>query len=117
MNFTDTPLLTKWPNGAIRLTGSRVALEIIVGKIQEGLTAEEINDCFPSVSVEHIAGVMAWYQDNQAATEEYIRAIDAEWEKLRQKLDSDPRHIAFSEKLRQRKEQWLAQKQLASQTE
>ena len=116
MNFTDTPLLTTWPNGAIRLTGSRVALEIIVGKIKEGLTAEDINDCFPSVSVEHIAGVMVWYQDNQAATEEYIQAVDAEWEILRQKLESDPQHIAFRKKLLQRKEQYLAQKRLASQS-
>lgn len=116
MNFTDTPLLTRWPNGAIRLTGSRVALEIIVGKIQEGLTAEEINDCFPSVSVEHIAGVMVWYQDNQAATDEYIRAVEAEGERLWQELESDPRDIAFREKLHQRKKQWLAQKRLASQS-
>ncbi|HKR15064.1 MAG TPA: DUF433 domain-containing protein [Pyrinomonadaceae bacterium] len=117
MNFTDTPLLTKWPNGAMRLTGSRVALEIIVGRIKKGLTAEEINDCFPSVSVEHISGVMAWYQDNKAATEEYIRAIDAEWEILRKELESDPQHIAFREKLRQRKEQMIAQGLLAPQSE
>lgn len=109
MNFTETPLLTRWPNGAMRLTGSRVALEIIVSRIQEGLTAEEINDRFPSVSVEHISGVMAWYKDNQAATEEYIRAIDAEWEILRKELESDPRNIAFREKLRQRKEQMITQ--------
>jgi uncharacterized protein (DUF433 family) len=108
MNFTDTPLLTQWPNGAIRLTGSRVALEIIVSRIQEGLTAEEINDCFPSVSVEHIAGVMAWYENNRAAADEYVRADDAEWEKLRQELETDPEHIAFREKLLKRKNNgWL----------
>lgn len=49
MDFTGAPL-TQLPNGSIRVTGSRVTLDVLMNLIKQGFTAEKINDCFPSVS-------------------------------------------------------------------
>ncbi|HEU4714875.1 MAG TPA: DUF433 domain-containing protein [Pyrinomonadaceae bacterium] len=109
MNFTDSSFLTQ-SDGAIRVVGSRLTLDTLAPHIQRGCTAAEIHDSFPSVSVEQIAGVMAWYKNHQAAAEEYLRAGDAEAERLRREIESDPRYQALSEKIRQRKEQLMARR-------
>lgn len=108
MDFTDAPL-TQLPNGAIRVTGTRVTLDTLMVSIKKGYTAEKINYCFPSVSVAQISSIMAWYRNHEAETEEYLLTQEAEAEKLRQEIESQPGYAALQEKIRQRRAQLISQ--------
>jgi len=110
MNFTDTPFLTQGSDGAIRVVGSRVTLDTLATHIKRGRTAAAIHDSFPSVSVEQISGIIAWYKNHKAAAEEYLRTGDVEAARLRREIESDPRYEALREKIRQRKEQLMARR-------
>lgn len=103
MNFTETPFLTQTSNGTIRVTGSRLTLDTLAVHIQQGRTPEEIHDSFPSVSVEQISGVITWYKNHQAAADEYLQIGLAEEERLRKKIESDPRYEVLREKIRPKK--------------
>ena len=75
--------------------------------MQVGDTLEEIHEGFPSVSLEQINAIIAWYLDNRAEVDEYIEEGRIEGEKIRQELESRPESIAFNEKFRRLKEQLI----------
>lgn len=108
MDFTGAPL-TQLPNGSIRVTGSRVTLDVLMNLIKQGFTAEKINDCFPSVSVAQISSIMAWYRNHKAEAEEYLVVQQAKAEKLREMIESQPSYAALQEKIRQRRAQLINQ--------
>ena len=110
MNFTDTPFLTQEDNGTIRVTGSRITLDTLVAHIEQGRSARWIHNSFPSLSVKEISNVMAWYRDHKTEADEYILAGEIEAEKLRREIESEPRYIALTEKLRAIKAQRKAQR-------
>ena len=105
INFTDTVPLRYDDHGTIRVTGSRVTLDVLVARFEMGDTLEEIHEGFPSVSLEQINAIIGWYLDNRAEVDEYIREQDAEAEKVLEELKNRPESIAFRERLRSRREQ------------
>ena len=70
-----------------------------------GDTAEDIQDGFPSLTLEQINAVISWYLKNRAEVDEYIREREEEAEKLRREIESRPESIAFKARLRSRIEQ------------
>lgn len=98
-NFPDSVPLVQLENGAVRVRNSRVTLETIVIRRQMGDTVERIHSGYPTVSVSQIKEILAWYFDNKADVDEYIRQIEAEWEKARQWEESQPGYKESREKL------------------
>ena len=79
----DVPL--RWAEGGqvVRLHGSRISLEIIIGFYRMGYTAEMISDTYPWLDLADIYLVIAFYLRNKKAVhahlqETYERA-DKEW--------------------------------------
>ena len=72
-----------------------------------GKTPEDILDGFPSLTLEQINAIRAWYLNNQAEADEYIREGREAGEKLRREIESQPEYIARREELMRRKEQWI----------
>ena len=54
-------------DGVLRLAGSRVLLDLVVYEFNQGATAEQIQDSYPSVSLRSIYGTIAFYLENQDA--------------------------------------------------
>ena len=103
MNFTlDTPLRQD-AGGTIRVTGSRITIDILIARYWQGDTFEDIHEGFPSVSVEAIQKIINWYLANRSEVDEYIRKRDEEAETLRREIESQPGYIALREKLLRRK--------------
>jgi uncharacterized protein (DUF433 family) len=98
-NFPDGVPLVQLDNGAIRVRNSRVTLETIVIRMQVGDTIEDIHEGFPTVSVSQIKAILGWYFDNKAEADEYLQEVEAEWEKLRQWVESQPGYKEHREKL------------------
>lgn len=69
-----TPLpLAPDKDGVIRITGTRVTLDVIVEAFQEGATPEEIAVQYPSVSLPAVYAVISYYLQNSPAVEKYLR--------------------------------------------
>ena len=107
MNFSETISLNQDEDGTIRLNGSRVTVDTLIGAFKEGSTAEQIQDSFPSLSLAHIYSAIAWYLNHQTEAEEYLQERSAEAERLRNDIESHPEHASFREKLRRRREQLI----------
>lgn len=105
-NFPHGVPLVQLETGGVRVRNSRVTLETIVIRMQVGDSIEEIHDGFPTVSVSQIKEILAWYFDNQADVDEYIRQLQAEAERIFQWFESRPGYKKISrEELLRRKAQ------------
>lgn len=103
----STPLLRD-QDGTIRLTGSRIPLDTVVYEFNQGATAEQIQDSFPTLSLGSIYGAIAFYLEHQVAVDDYLRCREQEAEELRGKIESRPEMAAFRERLRHRRAQLLS---------
>lgn len=103
--LTQTTPLYADRDGVLRLAGSRVLLDLIVYEFNQGATAEQIQDSYPSVSLRSIYGAIAFYLEHQEAVDEYLRQRTAEAEELRRQIESRPETAAFRERLRHRRAQ------------
>ena len=54
LSLTQTTPLVQEADGTVRISGSRVTLDTLVGAFQKGATAEQIQDSFPSISLRQI---------------------------------------------------------------
>ncbi|MBS0417027.1 MAG: DUF433 domain-containing protein [Proteobacteria bacterium] len=74
----DIPLSTD-AYGAIRVRGTRVLLDVIIVAFQDGATADEIAQKFPSVSLANVYLIIAHYLTHTAEIDAYLsqRQTDA----------------------------------------
>lgn len=103
--LTQTTPLYADQDGALRLAGSRVLLDLVVYEFNQGATVEQIQDSYPSLSLQSIYGAIAFYLEHQTEVDEYLREREAEAETLRQQIESRPEIAAFRERLRHRRAQ------------
>ena len=57
----------------VRARGTRVGVEHLLTEYLAGRLPEEIAVEFPSVSLEQVHGVLAWYLRNRTEVDEYLR--------------------------------------------
>jgi uncharacterized protein (DUF433 family) len=69
--FTDT-------DGAIRVRGTRVLLDVIVTAFLAGATADEIAQKFPTLALADVYQIIAYYLNNTAAIDSYVAQRQAE---------------------------------------
>ena len=101
-SFPDTVPLVQWEDGSIRVQGTRLLLAMIVTAFQQGDTADEINDSFPSASVTQIEAVIDWYLNNKSEADAYLKEREAAAEKMRQEIESTPEYQARRAELHRR---------------
>lgn len=105
LTLAQTTPLAQEPDGTVRITGSRVTLDTIVGAFQKGATAEQIQDSFPSLSLRQIYGTIAWYLEHEDEVEVYLRERRADAEALRREIESQQDTAGFRARLRARRAQ------------
>ena len=94
-------------DGTIRVKGSRVTLDTLVGIFKRGDTLDEIAEGFPSLTLSQIDAVIGWYLNNQAEADEYLEERYIEAERLRREIESRPEYVTLREKLQRCREQLL----------
>ena len=107
LNFTDGVPLHETSDGNVRVIGSRITLDTIVGCFQMGDTPKDILDSYPSLTLDQINAIIGWYLNHRAEVDEYIREGEIEAEKAWQEIESWPQNIAFREKMRKLREQLI----------
>jgi uncharacterized protein (DUF433 family) len=100
--FPEGIPLNQNDNGTIRVKGSRVTLDTIIGRMQVGDTPEEIHEGFPTVTLDQINTIIDWYFNNQVEADQYLQEQEAEGERIRKEIESQPEYIARREELRRR---------------
>src|SRR5262245_57037199 len=74
-----TPLpLTNWDDGSVRVTGTRVTLDVIVGADRGGATPADITRMFPTVTLDAVYAILAWVLQNKEEGDAYLAAREAE---------------------------------------
>src|SRR5437879_1098817 len=71
--LTTEPIpLVGGSDGVIRILGTRVTLETVLGAFSEGATAEEIAQQYPSVSLADVYQVIGYYLRHSSELEPYL---------------------------------------------
>ena len=104
LETTQKVPLTFWKDGSIRLKGTRLLLDTIIGAHQRGDCPEEIFEAFPSneYKVADIYSVLAYYLSNREKIEKYLAKRQKEADEFWKQIESDPKHQAQRKELRDR---------------
>ena len=90
LDTTQNVPLTQTENGTIRITGSRVSLESILGQYEQGSTAEQIQESFPSLKLADIYAVISYYLNHRGQVDEYLGEQEMKAQSLRDSIEADP---------------------------
>ncbi|MDT7778584.1 MAG: hypothetical protein QOC99_1096 [Acidobacteriota bacterium] len=92
--MSQAPLSTD-EAGVLRVVGTRVSLDSVIYAFNEGATAEEIAQDFPTLDLAAIYSVLGYYLQNRAEVEQYLEQRKAQREELKKEIESrfDPRGI------------------------
>jgi uncharacterized protein (DUF433 family) len=71
--FSTEPIPLTTVDGVIRVTGTRVTLDTIVGAFNDGATAEEIAQAYPSVTLANIYTVLGYYLRRKLSIDQYLQ--------------------------------------------
>ena len=96
--------LTQWEDGTIRITGTRVTLDVIVNQFKLGATAEQIYDCFPAASLKDVYGAIYYYLEHTDAVDTYVREQQQAAAETRQLVESQPGNRGLRERLLSRRQ-------------
>jgi uncharacterized protein (DUF433 family) len=93
LETTQAVPLTIVEGGTIRITGTRVSLDVVIHHYQRGESPEEIQEAFPTLNLADIHAVISYYLNHREEVEEYLRQQEVKAEELRQKIESSPFHV------------------------
>ena len=89
--------------GAIRVGGTRVLLDLIIARHLHGDSPEQIHESFPTVSLLDIYAVITYYLGNTDEVNAYLRRRDDEAKEIRRKIEAErPDVFALEDILRKR---------------
>lgn len=83
----DPVPLETWPDGSIRVGGTRVTLETILGAHLRGEGPQEIADNFPTVGLANVYATIAYYHRHPDEVGLYLAGVRALEEKAYAELD------------------------------
>jgi len=100
--IVDVPLIVD-RDGAIRVGGTRVLLEVVIGAYQRGDSPEQIARSFDVLKLEDVYAVIAYYLSHRADVDAYIRQVNEAGEELRRKLETLPSYKPLTREILQRR--------------
>ena len=83
----EAPPLKMDPHGVIRVAGTRVTLETVIGDYLNGASAEEIAYNFPTVSLADIHAVISYYLRHREEMDAYLRHAEEEGDRIQQEME------------------------------
>ena len=73
--------------GVVRVAGTRVTLDTVVGAFETGATAEEIALQYPTVPLVDVYSVITYYLRHKPEVETYLRKREDEAGRVREDVD------------------------------
>jgi uncharacterized protein (DUF433 family) len=96
MSFTpqvEAPPITDDGTGGLRVGGSRVLLEMVIGAFEDGATAETIVQLYPSVTLADVYAVIAYYLRHKSEIEAYLTKREKRGEEVRKKIEAGQKDL------------------------
>lgn len=75
-------------HGAVRVGGTRVLLDLVVHAFQEGATAEEIVDRYPTLVLADIYSTIGYYLQHREEVDHYLERRERQGEELRALIEA-----------------------------
>ncbi len=76
-------------NGNIRISGTRVTLDSIIGYYRQGETPEDLHEGFPTVPLADIYAVIAYYLAHRDEVDIYLKERSDEADHFRQEVEAN----------------------------
>jgi uncharacterized protein (DUF433 family) len=90
MNATDVlervPIHTD-ADGVVRVAGTRVTLDTIVGTFEAGATAEEIAQQYSSVPLVDVYSVITYYLRHKSEVDAYVKQREEQADRVREDVE------------------------------
>lgn len=80
--------LTQLEDGTLRITGTRIPVDTIIARYLVGDTPQEIVEGFPTVSLDTVYLLIAFYLRNQDSLDAYLHERRAAADKLREEIQA-----------------------------
>jgi uncharacterized protein (DUF433 family) len=90
------------PDGEIRLVGHRIGLYHVISYYNRGYAAEMLRDQFPTLDLDLIHQVIAFYRENQADVDAYMADVQAEINQFRAAHQPGTGILRLRERMEQR---------------
>ena len=89
--------------GTIRVGGTRVTLDVVIGAWDQGYAPEQIAYSFGSLKLDDIYAVLTYCLRHQEEVRAYLAQREKEANALRKEIESRPGHKEFRERLQRMK--------------
>ena len=102
MILTITPLavpLKEDADGVVRVGGTRVTLDTVIGFFEQGESPEQIAEGFPTLTLADIYAVIGYYLRHRADVDAYLERRKVEAAAVRREIEAQPGHKEFRERL------------------
>jgi len=80
--------LTRLPDGTLRVTGTRIGLDLIINAYKCGETPERIVEVWDSLKLADVYAVISYYLGHTEEVETYLREYDEAAEAIRRKIEA-----------------------------
>ena len=97
--LTETVPLETDPDGVMRVRQTRVTLDTIVAAFQEGATAEEIAQQYPSVALADVYQIIGYYLRRRDEVEAYLKKRKGEADGLQKQMEARFNPVGIRERL------------------
>jgi uncharacterized protein (DUF433 family) len=85
---TTIPIRTD-ERGAIRVGNTRVLLDVVIARYQQGDAPERIQEAFPTLKLADIYAVISYYLNQQDEVDAYLQGRREAGEALRRKIEAE----------------------------
>jgi uncharacterized protein (DUF433 family) len=86
-------------DGVMRVGETRVTLDTVVRAFDQGHTAEEIVSHYPALRLADVYAIIAYYLNNQAAIQAYLKQQKEETQKIWEHIESNADYQGFRQRL------------------
>lgn len=76
-------------DGRMRVSGTRVLLDLIVDAYRRGETPEHIVQMYTTLTLDHVYLAIGYYLRHRETVDDYIRRMDEEAERLRREWEAE----------------------------
>jgi uncharacterized protein (DUF433 family) len=84
--------------GTVRVGGTRVTLETVIGAFNRGASPDEIAASFPTVNLGDIYAVIGYYLRHRAEVDAYLESAEREAAAMRHQIESQPGYAALRDR-------------------
>jgi uncharacterized protein (DUF433 family) len=91
-------------DGILRVGGTRVTLDTVIGAFEEGATAEEIVMQYDALSLRDVYGAIAYYLENPEEVAAYLRQQQEEAAEVRRQFEARSPQAGIRERLLARRQ-------------